>query len=147
MSTFTVKKAGGPAAPEVEGPVFAANEFINLYPQFDSGELTGDELFETWIETLVGTAGVSVTYGDNAHPVSIQNGKLVANISNKQIKLRLRADDDNFKRKKALMIIPDPQPSVSSQYLVDAVARIKAETNATKAQAFLLGTILLKRCR
>jgi hypothetical protein len=147
MTMFSVLKTDGSSAPEVEGSAFAAAEFIALYPQFDDGELTGDELFSAWIRRVVDTENVVVAYGDNAHPVSLQGGNIVATINNKLVKLRLKTDEDSFQKKKALMIVPENQPTVNSQYLVDAVARIKAEPNATKAQAFLLGTILLKRCR
>ncbi|URK86702.1 hypothetical protein LP421_20920 [Rhizobium sp. RCAM05350] len=147
MSTFNVTKSGGPSSPEVEGAAFAAQKLIDLYPQYEIGQLDASELFTEWMLSVIGVAGVAVTYGDGAAPVIKNNGKIFAIINGVQIRLRLKADDDDFKRRKVLMITPAAIPDIQSQYLINAVNAIKAETNATKAQAFLLGTILLKRCR
>lgn len=147
MSTFSVEKNGGPSPPDVEGAAFAARTLIGLYPRYDSGELDATELFIEWMIEVINGPGVTVTYGDNAAPVSTANGKIFATINGTPIRLRLKADDDDFKRKRVNMITPAAMPDVDHPYLVNAVNRIKNEPNARKAQAFLLGTILLKRCR
>ncbi|RWP26762.1 hypothetical protein [Mesorhizobium sp.] len=148
MSTFNVTKTNTTGTPpEVEGTAFAATKFVTLYAEYETGELDGAELFSKWIDSLLRTPGVTVTYGDLGHPVSLSNDKIVTTINGKVIRLRLKSDDDDFKRRKITMITPSSQPSVNAQYLIDAVSRIKNEVNATKAQAFLLGSILLKRCR
>jgi hypothetical protein len=147
MSTFNVQKAGGPSSPEVEGAAFAAHTLIALYDRYNDGELDATELFIEWIVTMKQDASVTITYGDSAHLVTIVNGKVVATINGKQIRLRLKADDDDFKRKKVLMITPATKPAINQPYLQSAVNKIKSEGDLLKAQAFLLGTILLKRCR
>ncbi|MCV9999759.1 hypothetical protein OE766_16080 [Pararhizobium sp. YC-54] len=146
MATFNVTKGSG-ATPEVEGAAFAAQKLIDIYPQYESGQLDASELFTEWMLSVIGVTGVTVTYGDGAAVVSKNGGKIFALINGDQIRLRLKADDDDFKRKKVLMITPASKPNIGAQYLINAVNWIKAEPDPTKAQAFLLGTILLKRCR
>src|SRR5215218_5244551 len=98
MSTFKVTLNGS----EFEGGGHAAHKFIGLYPQFTSGTLNPTQLFTKWIEDLLGeyAAGVVVTYGDGNHVVSLDNGKIKANINGQLTELHLKGDDDNFNQKK-----------------------------------------------
>lgn len=146
MATFNVEKGSG-STPEVDGAAFAARKLIELYPRYESGEWDATELFTKWITAVIGGSNVRVTYGDTGAPVTVQGNNIIATINGTPIRLRLKADDDDFKRKKVHMITPASLPAIDHPYLVNAVNWIKAEPDLDKAQAFLLGTILLKRCR
>ncbi|SOC40518.1 hypothetical protein SAMN05892877_107272 [Rhizobium subbaraonis] len=145
MSTFKVRLNGS----EFEGGKLAAKEYNRLYPDFSTGALSPSELFEKWIKTLVKTANVVVTYGINDWPVSLdgQDRLIATPTTGRTFRLKLRSDDDNFGLRKVVMITPSQKPELNEQYLSDIVTRIKNAAQETDAMAYLLGTILLRRCR
>ncbi|MDR6756778.1 hypothetical protein J2Y48_002071 [Mycoplana sp. BE70] len=140
MSTFKVYQGND----EVAGSIIAATEFNGLYtPTIDP-----TKLFEEWIKKLINMGGgVRVTYGDNDWAVSFQSNKFIAtDAAGTQYDLKLKGDDDNKNTKKVMMIKPGQKPELNDQYLANIVANIKAASQP-QAMAYLLGTILLRRCR
>lgn len=140
MSTFKVYKG----TDEVAGSIIAATEFNALY----TNTINSTKLFEDWIKKLINMGGgVRVTYGDDDMPVSFQNNKFIAtDAAGTQHELKLKGDNDDKSTKKVMMIKPGQKPELNDQYLSNIVANIKA-ANQPDAMAYLLGTILLRRCR
>lgn len=140
MSTFKVYKGND----EVAGSITAATEFNALY----TNAINATKLFEDWIKSLINMGGgIRVTYGDFDWPVSFLNNKFVATEPNgTQHDLHLKGDKDDKSAKQVMMIKPGQKPQLNDQYLSDIVTNIKA-ANQPDAMAYLLGTILLRRCR
>lgn len=142
MSTFKVYQGND----EVAGSIIAATEFNALY----TTAINPTKLFQDWIKKLINMGGgVRVTYGDNDWPVSFQSNQFIATepgVTVTQHNLTLKGDDDDKNAKKVMMIKPGQKPELNDQYLSNIVTNIKA-ANHPDAMAYLLGTILLRRCR
>lgn len=140
MSTFKVYKG----TDEVAGSIIAATEFNALY----TPAINSTILFKNWIKNLINMGGgVRVTYDDNDMAVSFQNNKFIAtDAGGTRHDLTLKGDNDDKSMKKIMMIKPGRKPELNDPYLSDIVTNIKA-ANHPDAMAYLLGTILLRRCR
>lgn len=140
MSTFKVYKG----TDEVAGSIIAATEFNALY----TDAIDSTTLFKNWIKKLINMGGgVRVTYGDDDLPVSFQNNKYIAtDQTGAQYVLKLKGDKDIKNERKVMMIKPGQKPQLTDPYLSEIVTNIKA-ANQPDAMAYLLGTILLRRCR
>ena len=156
MSSFKVYKGGtGTRAAHFEGMQLAAERFHALYPA-NSGK--PKEFFENLIYDLVigstSQTPVSVTYAETGveYPVKAvkKNNKVKlsfeVNGQDRTLDVDALKDDDSGNRK-VNMVIPADNVDFNDQYLQEAVEDISTRGTAEQKRKFLLGMILLTRCR
>ncbi|MBD9373053.1 hypothetical protein IB238_10520 [Rhizobium sp. ARZ01] len=141
MSTFKVYKNDN----EVAGSIIAATEFNAMYTE----AINATTLFKNWIRKLINIGGgVKVTYGDSDLQVYLDGNKFyVTDENGVRHDLILKGDNDDKNTKKVMMIKPGQKPELDDPYLSNIVTNINTEPSQADAMAYLLGTILLRRCR
>jgi hypothetical protein len=162
MPVFRIYKDTKDAVGEFKGTVLAGRQFSKSFPKYDS-----ESLFAGFIYDLINTDNCFVTYAIDGNDQFDVHGKFdeaddkfkfwyvpdQMNPNNK-VKLKLISNQDDPTDRRVTMAIPARAVTEAEAYLDNAVANIEhvpggADDPIKEADkpAYLLGLLLLKRCR
>ncbi len=154
MATFNVfsKKIAGVNKKErfYRGMAEAAKVFHAKYNNSDKSEQLYGEVFNQLL-----TAGYDVTYRGDAGEKTItlthtgRPPKWKLFYEGRRIKIRGGKDDATPTKEVVTMSIPDKRPNLNATYLQNIIEKIveKKNNNDTDVTEYLLGVILMTKCR
>jgi hypothetical protein len=153
MSVFKVFHGGGITYDhEFEGTKVAGRAFHDYW----TAATGAPQLFEDFIIGLIEDHGCTVTYKDEGTVVAVRvtgSAKHLYYAEGKNYRqINCRAERDNPNVNAVSMAVPsvaaDPDTGDTAAYLGDAVAKLSDPSiGLAEKRAFLLGLLLLKRCR
>lgn len=121
---------------------------------FNAGD--AKKIFETLIYDVIYVDGCTVTYEDeNGDEWVVNATKSGMNIkisyqdsSGNEVTLNLKAEQDDPNNKNVTMAVPSREVLVTDPYLTEAVVMLASKPDYdNQREAFLLGMLLLRRCR
>jgi hypothetical protein len=150
MTVFRVFQGGMDYAAEARGTAILGRDFSEAWKDYTTSALFAGLLFR--VKTV---HGCTVTYSpDNLNDYEIHmeddDGPKFHyfNASGRKVRMKLKSEQDDPTDKKVNMCIPSRSVDETEPYLAEAVDYFKSRgPSDEEKQAFLLGLLLMKRCR